>query len=76
MSPFLRSTQGFVMAFGYGKKWWKRASGLSNAQRKVSKKIGVNLSGRNSSKSGCRKRMGVFLAAVIVVSAVAYHCFF
>jgi hypothetical protein len=38
------------MAFGFGKNWWKRASGLSNAQRKVSRAIGVPLSGRKSFK--------------------------
>jgi len=38
------------MAFGFGKKWWKRATGLSNAQRKVSRAIGVALSGRKGVK--------------------------
>lgn len=32
------------MAFGFGKKWWKRASGISNIQRKVSKFWGIRLS--------------------------------
>jgi REP element-mobilizing transposase RayT len=38
------------MAFGFGKKWWKRISGLSNAQRKISRATGVPLSGRKNVK--------------------------
>ncbi|MBI3409920.1 MAG: hypothetical protein HY040_16395 [Planctomycetes bacterium] len=38
------------MAFGYGKNWWKRTSGLSNAQRKISRATGVPLSGRKNVK--------------------------
>jgi hypothetical protein len=30
--------------FGYGKKWWRKASGLSNVQRQVSRKLGIRLS--------------------------------
>jgi hypothetical protein len=54
------------MAFGFGKKWWRRASGLSNAQRKLSKKIGIPLSGRKSFKTGC----GILILGVIAVSVV------
>ncbi len=32
------------MAFGFGKKWLKRVSGLSAAQRKLSRKLGIRLS--------------------------------
>jgi len=54
------------MAFGFGKKWWKRASGLSNAQRQLSKNIGIPLSGRKSFKTGC----GVLMLGIIVASVV------
>lgn len=38
------------MAFGFGKKWWKRATGLSKAQEKVSRAVGIPLSGRKKIK--------------------------
>ena len=59
-----------VMAFGLGKKWWKRASGLSNVQRQLSKQIGVPLSGRKSFKTGCGSTMLGILAV-----AIALACF-
>src|SRR5204863_354850 len=37
--------------FGYGKRWWRRASGISNAQRQLSRKLGIPLSGRTSRPS-------------------------
>lgn len=38
------------MPFGVGKRWWRKASGMSNAQRQLSRKIGFPLSGRKSFK--------------------------
>lgn len=60
------------MAFGFGKKWLKRASGASNLQCQVSKKIGINLSGRRSSKaSGCLVFLSPFLCLSPIVACLS-----
>ncbi len=41
------------MAFGMGKNWWKRASGISNVQRKASRALGIPLS-----KGGRQRKAG------------------
>jgi hypothetical protein len=63
------------MAFGVGKRWWRKASGISNAQRKLSRKIDVPLSGRKSFKvspgdKGCGFLLLVGCGPAVVVSSL------
>jgi hypothetical protein len=52
------------MAFGFGKKWKKRVSGLSAAQARASRRIGIPLSGRKS----CSRRIFTFLLLALLIA--------
>ena len=55
------------MAFGFGKKWQKRVTGVSKLQGRVSRRIGVPLSGRKS----CSRRIFSFLFFVAFAAILA-----
>lgn len=57
------------MPFGFGKRAWRRASGISNLQRKVSRRIGVPLSGRRSRKAFPGKGCMLLLVAFVLATA-------
>ena len=44
---------------GFGKRWWRQATGLSNAQRQLSRKLGIPLS-RSGRRQKMRRMLGPF----------------
>src|SRR5262249_4158105 len=63
-----------IMAFGFGKKWWKRASGLSSAQRKLSRQLGVRLSDFSLGSSRGMARTPPSRPPATKVAVVCPHC--
>ncbi len=58
--------------FGFGKKAWKRLTGISAAQRKLSRKIGIPLS-----RGGRQRKLGQQLGCSVMIAfalATALAC--
>lgn len=51
-----------------GKRWWRKALGISNAQRQMSRKLGFPLGGRKSIKIGCAAPVVFVIMALLLVA--------